>query len=199
VKEGYLQRYVDFCPEDEAKKEEEMKKLLLCVLILFVVSGVAWAQEKEKKEEKNARGSVSFVLVNSYAPIGVGAEFFLGNFGLGATLTTLFFAAEGEAVFVLEPGVYGRFYFSDLSSTFFISTGVSYLTAVGTYGGGVDVLDFGLVKVNVGLGYNAIFGKKENARFSLELGPRYRKITDPDNDVAFPLLIHFMLLFGTVF
>jgi hypothetical protein len=172
-----------------------MKRILLCVLLLFIVAGVAWAQEEQEKPF----GSVSFVLIDSYAPIGVGAEFFLGNFGIGATFTTLFFAAEGEAIFLLEPGAYGRYYFGDLSSTFFISTGVSYLTAVGTYKGDVDLLKYGLLKVNVGLGYNAIFGKNENARFSLELGPRYRKVTDPDYDVSIPVLIHFMLLFGTVF
>jgi hypothetical protein len=174
-----------------------LKKILLCVFILFIVAGIAWAQEE--KEEKKPIGSVSFVLINSYAPIGIGLEFFLGKFGIGPTLTTFFFVAEGDWVFLLEPGAYGRFYFGDLSSTFFISTGVSYLTAVGAYAGDVDLLNFGLLKVNVGVGYNAIIGKNENARFSLELGPRYRYVTDPDYDVTFPLVIHFMLLFGTVF
>ena len=172
-----------------------MKKILLCVFLLFIVAGAAWAQEEEKEQI----GSISFVLIDSYAPIGIGAEFFLGNFGVGATFTTLFFATEGEWVFALEPGAYGRYYFGDLSSTFFVSAGVSYLTAAGSYGGDVDLLKYGLLKVNIGLGYNAIFGKNQNARFSLELGPRYRYLTDPDHSVTLPILIHFMLLFGTVF
>ena len=99
-----------------------MKKILLCVLILFVVAGIAWAQEEEKERDKPL-GSVSFILIDSYAPIGVGLEFFLGQFGLGPTFTTLFFVAEGNTTFLLEPGAYVRYYFGDLSSTFFVSVG----------------------------------------------------------------------------
>lgn len=173
-----------------------MKQIVICVMIILFIVGVAWAQE----EEKNPTGSISFVLTNSFAPIGLGAEFFLSSFGLGATFTTFVVGSgDGGVVAALEPGAYGRYYFGDFESTFFITCGVSYLTAIGTYQGSVDALDFGLLKINIGVGYHSIIGKKENARFSLELGPRYRVIPDPNEDVTFPLLLHFMLMFGTVF
>jgi hypothetical protein len=143
---------------------------------------------------------VSFILTNSFAPIGLGLEFFIGNFGIGPTFTTFVFgSADTGVVFVVEPGAYARFYFGDLESTFYVTGGVSYLTAIGTYEGDVESLEFGLLKINTGVGYQTIFGKKENARFSIELGPRYRILTGTDENVNFPLLLHFMLMFGTVF
>jgi hypothetical protein len=173
-----------------------MKRLVLCMLIIVCFAAPALAQEGEKEHT----GSISFVLANSWAPIGIGAEFFLGQIGLGATFTTFVIGGgDGGVVFVLDPGAYCRLYFGDISSAFYLMGGVAYLTAVGTYEGDVEALDFGLFKVNAAVGYNAILGKKENARFSIEMGPRYRMITDPDADVIFPLLMHFMLMFGTVF
>ncbi len=173
-----------------------MKRITFCVMIVFFIAGAVFAEEGRE----NPTGSISFILTNSFAPIGLGAEFFLSSFGLGATFTTFVVGSgDGGVVAALEPGAYGRYYFGDLESTFFITCGASYLTAIGSYEGSVDALDYGLLKINVGVGYNSIIGKKENARFSLELGPRYRVITDPSKDVSFPLLLHFMLMFGTVF
>jgi hypothetical protein len=174
-----------------------MKRIILYVtIILFIFgTGTIWAQE----EEKNPVGSISFILTNSFAPIGLGAEFFLGNFGLGGTFTTFIAGTEGGIGFLVEPGAYVRYYFGDLESTFFFMGGVSYLTAGTAYEGDVDALDFGLLKINTGVGYHAMMGKKAKGRFSIEMGPRYRIITDPNEDANFPLLLHFMLTFGTIF
>jgi hypothetical protein len=90
---------------------------------------------------------VFFILTNSFAPIGLGLEFFIGNFGIGPTFVVG--SADAGVVLVIEPGAYARFYFGDLESTFYITGGV------------------------------------------------YPTFTD--ENVNFPLLLHFMLTFGTVF
>jgi hypothetical protein len=175
-----------------------MKRMFLYVLIVLSITatGGAWAQESES----TPAGSISFVMTNSLAPIGLGAEFFLGQIGLGATFTTFVVGSgEGGIIATLEPGAYGRYYLGDLESTFFLMGGVSYLTAAGAYEGDVDALDFGLLKVNAGVGYHSLTGKNQKGRFSIELGPRYRTLTGTDKKVAFPLLLHFMLMFGAVF
>jgi hypothetical protein len=170
----------------------------VAALLVFMLAGVLWAQE-DQEEERRQIGSVSFILTNSFAPIGFGLEFFVGQFGFSGTFTTLFLAAEGEFCALYEPGGYIRWYFGDRSGTFFVSAGLSYLKASKGWTGEADLVNHGLLKINVGLGFNANIGKNENTRFSLEVGPRYRELTDPNNDVDFPLLIHFMLLLGGVF
>ena len=175
-----------------------MRRFILCIVIMLCFTSFAWAQEQEEK--KNPTGSISFILTDSFAPIGLGVEFFIGNFGIGPTFTTFIVGAAGSGViFVIEPGAYVRYYFGDIESTFYVTSGVTYLTAVGTYEGNVEALEFGLLKINAGVGYNSIFGKNENARFSIEFGPRYRILTDPNQDAMFPISLHFMLMFGTVF
>ena len=76
-----------------------MRKFLLCMLIFIVVAGVAWAEEEEVEADKKTRASVSFILINSYAPICVGAELFLGKVGLGQHLQSFFLQLKVKRYF----------------------------------------------------------------------------------------------------
>jgi hypothetical protein len=96
-----------------------------------------------------------------------------------------------------------RFYFGDPSGALFASLGSTYTFAGGASGSGSfsTLGEGGLLKVNGGVGYNAFFGKKDNARFSVEVGPRYRTyvVEGSTAEALFPLVLHFQLMFGLAF
>jgi hypothetical protein len=170
-----------------------MKKILIiAVLLIFALSTLS-AQETAEKPT----GAISFILTDSFAFVGLGAELFTGPFGLGATFTTFMFGDGEYMLYLLQPGAYGRFYLDDLASTFYISAGVTYFTVAVSGGGESDVFDEGLVDFNLGLGYHALFGKKSDTRFCLEIGPRMITATTEDAGTLF--FVHFMLMFGKAF
>ena len=178
-----------------------MKKKLLVVLVLVLcAAGLGWSQGGAKP-----LGSVTFELGGSVvAPIGVGAEFFLGHLGLGAEFRFLFLVMEGAMVAPIEPGAAVRFYFSDLDSSLFLMGGVSYLTAFYAGGGESGTAPFGFLKPKAGVGYSALFGKGNKTRFLVELGvvylwPVVEGSLITTEDVFFPFLPHFMIGFGRAF
>jgi hypothetical protein len=174
-----------------------VKKALLITLVLCIVAIPLWSQDENQAPEeldKEPSGSFSFILTNSFAPIGFGLEFFVEQFGIGPTFTAFFFAIGGEQYLLFEPGGYVRFYFKDISSSFYLTAGINFLLASSNV-----EMSGGLLKINLGIGYNAIVGKRGRSRVSFEVGPRIRQYTDPDVADDFPILIHFMLLFGSIF
>ena len=176
-----------------------MKKILLVILMLALLAGLAFGQE-----EKKPTAAVSFELFGSIiAPIGIGAEFFLGPVGLGVELRFLFLGLEGNFIGSVEPGGSVRFYFGDLESSLFLMGGVSYLTVFAIGEGTASTAGVGFLKPKAGIGYNALFGKDNKTRFAIEVGAVYMwPIIEGDvitTDVVFPFLPHFLLMFGRVF
>jgi len=172
-----------------------MKRVTILALILLLAVGLLWAEEGEKK----LTGAVSFILTDSLAFMGLGGELFFGNLGLGATFTGFIVGTSGGTVFLLEPGAYGRLYLGDLSSCFYLMGGASYFTFGASAEGLTSMADARLLNINTGIGYNALFGKKNNTRFSVEMGPRYTLPVwgeDKGQGFFFP---HFALMFGMAF
>jgi hypothetical protein len=175
-----------------------MKRILVVVLMLALLVGLAFGQEK------NPTAAVSFELFGSIiAPMGIGAEFFLGqHLGLGVELRGLFLGYEGNMVGTVEPGGAVRYYFGDLESSMFLMGGVSYVTAFAV-GEGSGVSSIGILKPKAGVGYNAFFGKNNKTRFAIELGAVYMQpVVEGDViDIGemFPILPHFLIMFGRVF
>jgi hypothetical protein len=175
-----------------------MKRVLLVVLMLALLAGLAFGQEAKKPI-----GAVSFELGGSVvAPIGIGAEFFLGPVGLGAELRFLFLGYGGNVVGALDPGAAVRFYFGDLDSSLYLMGGVSYLTAFAVGGGSAGTSSVGVLKPKAGIGYNALFGKNNRTRFAIELGavgffPVAEGDVIPVDTV--PVLPHLLLMFGRAF
>jgi hypothetical protein len=176
-----------------------MKRVLLVVLMLAVLAGLAFGQE-----EKKPVAAVSFELFGGIiAPIGIGAEFFLGPVGLGAEVRGIFIGYQGNLIGSVEPGAAVRFYFSQLDSTMYLMGGVSYLTAFAIGEGSASTAGVGILKPKAGIGYNALFGKNNKTRFAIELGAVYMApVVEGDvisTDFLFPILPHFMLMFGRAF
>ncbi|MQY76657.1 MAG: hypothetical protein GH155_03420 [Spirochaeta sp.] len=170
-----------------------MKKTILIVVLLIFALFTVSAQESAEKPT----GAISFILTDSFAFLGIGGELFAGPFGLGATFTTFMFGDGDIMLYLLQPGAYGRLYLGDLASTFYLSAGVTYFTVAVSGGGESDVFDEGLVDLNIGLGYHALFGKKGDTRFCLEIGPRMVTATVDNSDTFY--FVHFMLMFGKAF
>ena len=176
-----------------------MKRILVVILMLGLLTGLAFGQE-----EKKPTAAVSLELFGGIiAPMGIGAEFFLGqHFGLGAELRFLFLGYGGNFVGTVEPGGAVRYYFGDLESSMFLMGGVSYVTAF-AIGESAGVSSIGLLKPKAAVGYNAFFGKGNKTRFAIELGAVYM-LPVVEGDVfdignLFPILPHFLIMFGRVF
>jgi len=169
-----------------------MKKIIIALLLVFALFTVS-AQEAAEKP----MGAISFILTDSFAFAGFGGELFAGPLGLGATFTTFMFGDGDNMIYFLQPGAYGRLYFSDLAGTFYLFASVTYLKVVVSGGGETDMADDGLAELNIGLGYHALFGKKNDTRFCLEIGPRMITATTDDSGTLF--FVHFMLMFGKAF
>ncbi len=159
------------------------------MFVLFTLS----AQEAAEKPS----GAISFILTDSFAFVGLGAELFAGPFGLGATFTTFMLGDGDNMVYFLQPGAYGRLYLGDLASAFYLSAGVTYLILGAIGVGETGLADVGVVELNIGLGYHTLVGKKSNTRFCLEIGPRMITATTDDSGTLF--FVHFMLMFGKAF
>ena len=176
-----------------------MKKVLLVILMLAVLSGLAFGQE-----EKKPTAAVSFVLLGGIvAPIGINAEFFLGPVGLAAEVRGIFIGYGGNLIGSVEPGANVRFYFSGLDSSMYLMGGVSYLTVFAIGEGSAGLANAGILKPKAAVGYNALFGKSNRTRFAIELGAVYmRPVLEGDvipmSDM-FPILPHFQLMFGRAF
>ena len=176
-----------------------MKRVLLVILMLAVLSGLAFGQE-----EKKPTAAVSFVLLGGIiAPIGINAEFFLGPVGLAAEVRGIFAAYGGNMIGSVEPGANVRFYFTGVDSSMYLMGGVSYLTIFAIGEGSAGIADVGVLKPKAAVGYNALFGKDNRTRFAIELGAVYMwPVVEGDAvDVAnvFPILPHFQLMFGRAF
>jgi hypothetical protein len=174
-----------------------MKRIVVVVLMLALLTGLAFGQDKKPT------AAVSFELFGSIiAPMGIGAEFFLGPVSLGVELRGLFLGFEGNLIGTVEPGGAVRYYFGDLDSSMFLMAGVSYVTAF-AIGEGSDMAPIGLLKPKAAVGYNALFGKDSKTRFAIELGAVYMMpLVEGDVfDVGtmFPILPHFLIMFGRVF
>jgi len=176
-----------------------MKKMLLVLLAVLFLAGAGWGQEGAKPS-----WALSFELGGSLiAPIGVGAEVFLGHLGLGAEFRFLFMALSGVFESTMEPGAAVRWYFGNLDSSLFLMGGVSYLTGFAIGEGGAGTSPIGLLKPKVGIGYQALFGKNNRTRFAAEIGAVYIWPVVKGNliDVAdiFPVLPHALIMFGRAF
>jgi len=176
-----------------------MKRLAVVILMLVLLAGLAFGQE-----EKRPTAAVSLELFGGIiAPMGIGAEFFLGPVGLGVEVRGLFLGYGGNFIGTVEPGATVRFYFGDLDSSMFLMAGCSYVTAWVIGEGEAGAADFGILKPKVAVGYNALFGKGNKTRFAIELGGVYMQPVvegaDLDWDVAMPVLPHFLIMFGRAF
>ncbi len=176
-----------------------MKRVVVVVLLLVLLGGLAFGQEAKKPT-----AAVSFELFGSVlALMGVNAEFFLGHLGLSGEVRGLFFSYGGNFLGFVEPGAAVRFYFGELESSMFLMGGVSYLTAFGIGSGASGVSDVGVLKPKAAIGYNALFGKGNKTRFAIELGAVYMLpvVSGDALDVSnlFPILPHFLLMFGRAF
>ncbi len=175
-----------------------MKRVLLLMLALLFLAGTAFGQSSDQEEP---RGAVGFVLLGSPAVVGIGVELFLDQLGVAGVLTALPIGGGSSFLLFLEPGLYGRYYFGDLSSTFFVTAGTSYLTlAAGSYGDS-GFVDGGIFRVNTGIGYNSFIGRDDTTRFSFEIGPRFNRLvtnTEGEDTINW-MFLHFMLTFGKTF
>ena len=161
----------------------------MLIFVLFTLN----AQEAAGKPS----GAISLILTDSFAFVRIGAELFVGSMGLGATITTFMIGNGDYMLYLLQPGGYGRLYLSDLAGTFYFSAGLTYFNAQVIGGGENDIFDKGPVEFNIGLGYHTLFGKQNNTRFSLEIGPRMITATTENTGAMF--FVHFMLMFGKAF
>lgn len=171
-----------------------MKRVLVMLLILSL--GTVYLNAEERKT-----GAVGLVLTNSIAFAGIGGELFLGNLGLGATFTFLPIGGGDDMVLFYEPGAYARFYFGNPVSAMYLMGGMSYFTAAGTSGdSGLQAFDGGILNINGGFGYNAMFGDNNATRFFVEVGPRYTTmVVDSDEEIYAGFFLHFALGFGATF
>jgi hypothetical protein len=153
---------------------------ILCgIIVCFPVCG-------NEQEDVVPASSLSIVLVDSIAFMGISYESFFRHSGFGLTCTMFFL----EDILAVEPGVFTRYYFGDISSSLYILGSATLLIAGIGYGAsGI------LYNLNTGFGFNAIFGAKNNIRFSIELGPRLSGSVSYGDHIFFP---HFQLMFGTV-
>lgn len=178
-----------------------MRRAWLVLVVLLIVGGLAFAQEQQYKKPTAA---VCFELGGGVlAPLGVGAEFFLGPIGLGVEVRGMFLFLGGEGIGTLEPGATVRFYFGDLDSCLYLMGGASYVTGWAFGGGSGGTADFGLFKPKAAIGYNALFGRDNRVRFGVELGGVYMWPVLAGEVVEtgelFPILPHLLLMFGRAF
>ncbi|MBN1523629.1 MAG: hypothetical protein JW904_04030 [Spirochaetales bacterium] len=165
-----------------------MKRILFVLLMICLAATFGWSQAADPSV------GLSIIFTDSLAFTGFGVEAYLGNLGLGATLTGFVMGDSTATVFLLEPGAYVRYYFFGPSASMFIGGSASYFTGFGASGSTISGTELGLINLNVPIGFNAMFGDMKEFRFSVEVGPRYTMLST-DMSYGF-FFMHFMLQFG---
>jgi hypothetical protein len=163
-------------------------------MIALLAAGVGWTQEAEQR-----KSAVSFQLGGSFlAPVGAEAEFFLGSVGLSVDTRLLVLKLDGEWAATLRPGMSLRFYFDGLDRSLFIFTGAGFLTL---WSLSPFSFEQGILRPKVGLGYNLLLGKDGRYRLGFEIGAAWlQTVIEGDlYDIVFPLVPHFLLIFGRAF
>jgi len=104
----------------------------------------------------------------------------------------------GEWSAALEPGMSLRVYFNGLDRSLFFFTGVGFLTL---WSLGPFSIEQGILKPKAGFGYNFLLGKDGRYRLALEIGAAWlQTVIEGDlHDIVFPLVPHFLLIFGRAF
>lgn len=179
-----------------------MKKILVVSLVLIIAGGAAFAQQSQEVPDP----TYSLCLNIGYsllAPIGVSLEFFPSNrIGIGAMLNGFFFGAGGGVFWSINPGGFIRFYLGEIDGTLYLNGGVSYLTAGYSGSSGSGWMDGGILQFRGGLGYNNIFGRRNQNRILIEIGGVYQQFitgNSDDEDDLFLTLPYFGISIGQVF
>ncbi len=131
-----------------------MKKSALLILFCLVLVGFAGAEE-----DVSPTFSLHLVLLDSFAPIGVGGEYFLGPVGLTGQVTFLPISIDNDFVVFLEPGLGSRFYFRESTdNSFYVGASYHYMAIFGTFADS----DFSgnYSKINAFFGFNTLLGSK---------------------------------------
>jgi hypothetical protein len=189
-----------------------MKVTALVLVMAALLAGSASAQEADSPprgpdapvREADAppvarRGNISLQAGGSLlAPVGVEAEKYLGSFGLAVETRLLVRRADGQAAGSLEPGLNTRYYFDDPKRSLFLFAGAGVLTLWDFSPFSADQV---ILKVRAGLGHNWLTGEADRWRFGLEVGAvwLYELMEGDQYDIIFPVLPHFLLLFGRAY
>ena len=172
------------------------KRLFVICLICFCVSAYGFG-------DSDPFVSINWLLTDSVAFTGLGFEFFFLPLGLGATFTASAIEGQDRLFLLWEPGAYVHFYLGNLAETFLITLGATYVDSTANIGlsrGLPSLLRNGLVNINVGMGYQTLFGRQDNFRLAVEFGPRYVIWTQaPPWERSGWLFAHFTLMIGPVF
>lgn len=171
-----------------------MKRTVLALMIALLAAGVGWTQEAGKR-----KSAVSFQLGGSFvAPVGAEAEFFLGSVGLIVDTRLLVLKLAGEWTATLEPGMSLRVYFDGLDRSLFFFTGAGFLTL---WSLSPFSIEQGILRPKAGFGYNLLLGKDDRYRLGFEIGAAWlQTVVEGDlRDIVFPLVPHFLLIFGRAF
>jgi hypothetical protein len=171
-----------------------MKRAALCVVLAILFVGMSWAQQGGQCKAAlslQAGGSLA-------APAGLKGEMFVGRLGLSLETRVLLPKLAGKWTGALEPGVNFRLYFGELERSLFFFAGAGFLSLWT-----LKPFSFeqGIVKPRAGLGYNRLLGKDKRYRVALEIGAAWLQEVDRGDlrDILFPLVPHFLLVFGRTF
>jgi hypothetical protein len=178
---------------------KRLSKILVVFILLIFVASLAWSAEEET--EKARFLSINFVLLDSVAFVGVGAEVYLANLlGIGGVFSVLPLGANGNYIMFYEAEGYVRLYFFGPDNSLFFGGNVGYFSAVGNIEDAGFSIDAGLLDMSPSIGYNIFMGKENNARFAVEVGPRFTKaVVEGNASQEFLVNVFFQLMFGMNF
>ena len=168
-----------------------MKRIIIFILI-FLVCLVSLSSEEQGLYPSS---SISLILVDSFAFVGVSLEgFWFERFGLGLTFTGFIIGVDNSQVFLYEPGAYARWYISKTNQTsVYLGSAVRYLGA----GGDIETIDIGVLVFAGFLGINSPVGR--NSRFFIEAGLNRNEFVVEDTTSPAWYFMHFSLGFGMLF
>jgi hypothetical protein len=175
-----------------------MKGTALVVIMAALLAAAAPAQEADSPAAER-KGNISLQVGGSLvAPVGIEAEKYLGSFGMAVETRLLVRRVDGEAAGSLEPGLNLRRYFGDPKRSLFFFAGAGVLTL---WNFSPFSLDQGILKVRGGFGHNWLAGEGDRWRLGLEVGAvwLYELKEGELYDILFPVLPHFLLLFGRAY
>lgn len=170
-----------------------MKTSALLILIVFfslVIVGFAGATEGDE----SPTFSLHLVILDSFAPIGIGGEYFLGPVGLTGQVTFLPISIDNNFIVFLEPGFGSRFYFrKSTDNSFYTGASLHYMAIFGT----LEDMKFNddYMKVNAFFGFNTLIGRQNSARLAFELGYRFNFGFSGGATSSF---VHFQAMIGQV-